>query len=235
MSGRPVCNAAAQRIAMQTLSRMHELIQVGMSEADIAGIACRLMKENGSGELRSNSAAAMVLLGERNALRQSGKDYLPDPGSLVSENDVITIDLSPSIGGYRGGCARTFFMEEGKLAPEDSPVLPENRRGMEAELHLHEYLLNQLDPGMSYGRAFEILNGVIEGMGFVNAGFRGILGRSIGTGEQGEILIMKGNPVTFRQAGKPFSLETCIRRMEGGAVFRRKDIYYIDGDRFARL
>ena len=235
MSGRPLCSAAAQRIARETLSEMHGVIHVGMSEKEIADEVCARMRSRGSGPWWYHGVGALVLLGNRTTLSVSAREYAPDPENRVSANDVITVDCSPTLAGYWGDYARTFFMEDGILAPEDSPVLPENRRAMEAELHLHEYLLNNLDPDMAYGEAFEILNGVIEGMGWVNLDFHGNLGHSVERNERDRVWLEKGNRLTFREVGKPFTLEPHIRRMEGGHGFKWEDIYYIQGDRFVRL
>ena len=235
MSGRPVCSAAAQRMAKEALSEMHEVIRAGMSEKEIADAVCSLMRSRGSGPWWYHGVGALVLLGKRTVLSVSARDYAPDPENRVSENDVITVDCSPTLAGYWGDYARTFFMENGVLAPEDSPLLPENRRAMEAELHLHEYLLYNLDPDMTYGEAYEILDGVIRGMGYVNLDFHGNLGHSVERDPKDRVWLEKGNPLTFREVGKPFTLEPHIRRAEGGHGYKREDIYYVDGDRFARL
>ncbi len=235
MGGRPLCNAAAQQIAKDVLSGMHGIIEVGMSEKDIADAVCSAMRERGSGPWWYHGVGALVLLGNRTVLSVSGREYAPDPENRVSFNDVVTVDCSPTLAGWWGDYARTFFVEDGRVAAEDCPSQPENRRALEAELHLHEYLLNNLSPDMTYEQAYEILSGVMEGMGWVNLDLHGNLGHSIERDEKDRVCLEKGNHLTFREVGKPFTLEPHIMRREGGHGFKREDIYYIDGNRFARL
>ena len=228
-------NQTAQQIARETLSELNGILHPGMSEAEIARFVCRRMNEKGSGPFWYHGVGALVLLGERGRLSVSGRDYRPSEAATVSVRDVITVDCSPTFEGAWGDYARTFFIEGGVPSPEDHPSDPEFRRGMDAELHLHRLLTEEMNPDMTYEEVWSLLTEEIGRLGFVNLDFHGNLGHSIETDEKDRICLEAGNTLSIREHGKPFTLEPHIALPDGGPAYKRENIYFFDGDRFFSL
>ena len=231
----PVNNELPQRIARGAVSEMHGIIRVGMSEREIEEKICEIMTKKGSGPWWWHGLGALVLLGKRSRLSVSGRDYRSDPENRVGENDIISIDCSPTVDGFWGDYTRMIFVEDGKVMPEDSPSDPVFKAGLDAELTIHNALIEECDPDMTYEEIYLKLNALISDLGYVNLDFHGNLGHSIELDEKDRIPLEKGSVKTIREIGKPFTLEPHIALPETGYGFKRENIYYIDGDRFVEL
>ena len=219
-----------QNIARETMLELHEFITVGMSEKHIRDKAIELMTLKGSNGWWYHGVGALVLLGNRSVESLSGTKYQPSEDNLVAENDVITIDLAPTLDGYWGDYARTIFMEDGKIAKADQPENSEFQHGLSAEIFLHAKLLTIIEPAMTFESLFWELNREIEALGYENLDFHGNLGHSIEFDQADRIYIEKGNQVTFSECGKPFTLEPHIKRVGGAFGYKREDIYYFDSE-----
>ena len=228
----PEKNAFSQQIAKEAISEMHGIIKVGMSEAEIERIICEIMTKKGSQYWWYHGVGALVLLGKRSRVSMSARDYKPDPDNRVAENDIITIDCSPTVDRYWGDYTRTIFMEDGEVAPEDRPSHKENIEGLETEFAIHRALVEECNPDMTYEEIFYRLNGKIKDLGYVNLDYHGNLGHSIEFDEWDRYYLEKGSTKTIREVGKPFTLEPHIALPETGHGFKRENIYYIDGNTF---
>jgi len=221
-------NSIAQNIAKETMHELHDFIKVGMSEKAIEEKALELMTRKGSNSWWYHGIGALILLGKRSVESMSGRDCYSSAENRVAQNDVITIDLAPTVDGFWGDYARTVFMEEGTVAPEDQPGNPQFRQGLDAELYLHAKLKENATPKMTYEELFLLLNREITGLGFENLDLHGNLGHSIEMDQKERVYIERGNKRSFEAVGKPFTLEPHIR-FKGGAIgFKRENIYYFD-------
>ena len=111
----------------------------------------------------------------------------------------------------------------------------EFKRGLDAELELHRMLVEELSVDMTYEEAYFALSRRIEELGFINLDFHGNLGHSIETDEKKRICLEEGNKKTFRDYGKPFTLEPHIALKGGAFGYKRENIYCIDEDHFVEL
>lgn len=221
-------NKIAQDIARETIRELHNFIQVGMNEKEIENKALELMVKKGSNSWWYHGIGVLVLLGKRSIESMSWRDISANEQNRVSENDVITIDVAPTVDGFWGDYARTLFMENGSIAPEDAPQTPAFRQGLEAELYLHHKLMEYATPAMTYEELYFKLNAEIVKLGFENLDFHGNLGHSIELDQADRVYIERGNTRTFGEVGKPFTLEPHIRLAGGSIGFKREDIYYFD-------
>ncbi len=228
-------NHLAQQIAKETLVELSDIICAGMSEADIERLVCERMIQKGSGPFWYHGVGALVLLGNRSALSLSARNYAPDPENRLKERDIVTIDCSPTFDGEWGDYARTFFLEGGRVVSEEDVSDAEFKRGLNAELELHRMLVEELSVDMTYEEAYFALSRRIEELGFINLDFHGNLGHSIETDEKKRICLEAGNKKTFRDYGKPFTLEPHITLKDGKYGYKRENIYCIDEDRFVEL
>lgn len=224
----------AQNIARETMHELHGFIRVGMNEKQIFDKAIALMTQKGSNGWWYHGLGALVLLGSRSVESLSGTQYQPSESNLVAENDIITIDLAPTVDGYWGDYARTIFVEDGKVAGEDQPGNPEFQQGLAAEHAIHAKLMGIATPDMTFEALFWQLNAEIKVLGFENLDFHGNLGHSIEFDQADRIYIEAGNQVTLAECGQPFTLEPHIRQMGRSYGYKREDIYYFDGDHILR-
>ena len=221
-------NRAAQNIARETMSELHNFVKVGMSEKVIKQKAEELMTAKGSNSWWYHGIGAVVLLGKRSVESMSGHDYFASNENTVAENDIVTIDVGPTVDGFWGDYARMLFVEDGTVAAEDQPQNPLFRKGLEAEFHLHKKMIELLTPETTYEELFRKLNEEIIAIGFENLDFHGNLGHSIEMDQKDRVYIEKGNNLSFIEVGKPFTLEPHIRLRGGSIGFKRENIYYFD-------
>lgn len=227
--------AAAQNAARTAMDALHEMVRPGMSEKEIEDLVIALMVQNGSDSWWYHGVGALVLLGDRSKVSVGGREYHASETNLAAENEIITVDLAPTIQGYWGDYARTIFLEGGKAAPQDRPSLPEHRRGLEAELHLHEMLMQNARPDSTLEEIFFLLNEEIDRIGFVNLDYKKNLGHTIEWDQADRVYIEKGSQSTFAELGKPFTLEPHIAEKGGSRGFKRENIYYFEGDQLRCL
>jgi Xaa-Pro aminopeptidase len=221
-------NKIAQDIAKETMHELHSFVAVGMSEKDIVQEALARMQKKGSNGWWYHGIGAVVLLGKRSVESMTGRNMVISDENRLAENDVITIDLAPTVDGYWGDYARTLFMEDGIVAQEDQPRTPLFQQGLEAELYLHNKLVEFAAPYMTYEELFVKLNAEIIELGFENLDVHGNLGHSIELDKDDRYYIERGSTRSFQEVGKPFTLEPHIRLAGGSLGFKREDIYYFD-------
>lgn len=223
-------NIKAQQIARETMSELNTLIRPGMSEKHIETLALRGLTQRGSTGWWYHGVGALVLLGERSRVSTSGSDYFASEENILKENDVVTVDLAPTVGDCWGDYARTIFVENGMPSPEDKPSTPEYRDGVDAQLHLHAMLMDIARPDMTLENVFELINEEIDRIGFVNLDFKKNLGHTIEVEQGDRVYLEKGSRSTFAELAKPFTLEPHIARKNGDRGFKRENIYYFEGD-----
>lgn len=221
-------NYRAQRIASETMTELHKLIRVGMSEKDIADLAIQLMTQKGSDYWWYYGKGALILLGDRSIKSCNGAAYQPDPDNRVKENDIITIDLAPGLGQTWGDYARTLFMEEGKIAAEDNPRSEVFRQGLNFELLLHRSLMETCKPEMTCEEIFFSINALISEGGFENLDYRHNLGHSVEIDKDDRVYLELGQKKTFGEVNKPFTFEPHVRLPGSKLGFKRENIYYFD-------
>ena len=105
---------------------LHELrsfIHIGVTEAMIAERCVQLLEKYGVRECWYHNVPALVLVGQRTRMSVSGKQYRPADIS-VTDIDLVTVDLSPMLDGCWGDCARSFYIEGGRVVnqPENAEL-----------------------------------------------------------------------------------------------------------------
>lgn len=219
-----------QSIAKSTMIELKNVINEGISEYDIRVKAEDFMREKGVNRFWYHGIGAFVHVGRRTKISESGKDYQPTE-TLVSRNDIVTVDLSPEFNACWGDYARTFVVIDGEVADEDAlqnaatPSASEFSHGIHTEKQLHKMFLDYAMPDMTFEEVYLYMNGVIQQLDYLNLDFSGNLGHTIEFNKKDRKYFELGNKVKLSEASF-FTFEPHIKRKNGEYGFKREDIYY---------
>lgn len=208
-----------QRIAKAVLDDLVGWLNVGISEAAIVSKCIAMLKEHGVHETWYYNAPALVLVGKRSILSVSGRDYTPAAEVFTRDGDLVTVDLSPSVAGRWGDCARSFVIGQ---TPSDAIA-----DGFDAQVTLHRELTSRATPSMTFGEVHSLMGRAIEKLGFENLDFRANLGHSIALERHDRIFIERGNQRALGSVAM-FTFEPHIRRPGTLLGFKHENIYYFD-------
>lgn len=226
-----------QNIALRVLRDIVPFIRAGVSEAQIAAQAHRLLEEQGVSRSWYYGVPTLVLVGERTTLSLSRKDYVPD-ALEVQWVDLVTIDLNPLLGGRWGDCARSYMVAEGRVVSENAamqfPDLEELCDGMITERKLHQLLHILATPSMSMAALYHKMNDHILRLGYENLEVKGSLGQSIERQLEDRLDIEAGNTLPLGEC-RYFTFEPHIGMPGGIWGFKRKNIYYFEAGRLRVL
>ncbi|MAR02234.1 MAG: Xaa-Pro aminopeptidase [Oceanospirillaceae bacterium] len=165
-----------QSVAKSVHAKLVKLIGPGSTEASIVENAVQLLYEAGITETWYHNVPAFILLGSRSCLSISGRDYQPSE-EKVGKKNLVTVDLSPSLKGVWGDCARSYFVEDGVCRAQPSGA--DFIQGLRTELQLHEEMMAYVKPETRFCDLFAFGNQKIKDCGFENLDFLGNLGHSI--------------------------------------------------------
>lgn len=221
-----------QSIAKAVLNEISNYIKVGISESEIAKICTELMISKGVQKFWYHDVAALVLLGSRSKLSISGKNYEPSM-LLVSDRDLVTIDLSPEINGCWGDCARSFVVIDGKVCNHNIPD-KELSEGIEFEKKLHEELMKVATPEKTFNEIYYYFNPIINENGYVNLDFHQNLGHSIERNINDRKYIESGCTTKLGEVNF-FTFEPHICKSGKTWGFKHENIYYFEGNSLREL
>lgn len=213
-----------QSIAKQVHGKLHESINAGSTEETISRNAFDLLAEFGISETWYHGVPALVLAGSRSCLSISGRDYSPSD-ACVGETNLITVDLSPSLKGIWGDCARSYFVESGRCTEE--PRRADFREGRLVEAELHRLMKEYTTPDTRLSELFDFGNRMIQQFGFENLDFLGNLGHSIETKPSLRRFIDRNCHESLGDV-ELFTFEPHIRKIGGSWGFKHENIYYFD-------
>lgn len=179
---------------------------------------------------RDFHAYTLVLLGSRSCLSVSGRDYVP-ADEAAGDHNLITVDLSPVLGGRWGDCARSFVLEDGRVTAH--PRTPEFAQGLATQRALHEHFLT-MTPDRTFEAVAAELNGLITRLGYENLDFLGNLGHSIVSRREDRIYLEAGNSTRLAEV-EYFTFEPHIRRVGEPWGFKHEEIYCFETERMQAL
>lgn len=202
-------NAEVQQIAKQTIHFIKSQIKVGMSLQELRQMAEIKMLSLGATSFWYWGIGAFIFSGEETTLSVSGKHY-KTADKIITNNDIITIDLSPQAGNVWGDYARTIIVENGVVANDINKISnTEWQNGLLTEEELHRKLLSFAVPETTFEELYVLFNNFITDKDYVNLDFLGNLGHSIVTHKDDRIYIEKGNKETLGSV-KYFTFEPHI-------------------------
>ncbi|SMC16226.1 Metallopeptidase family M24 [Andreprevotia lacus DSM 23236] len=213
-----------QDIAKAVLAALPAHITPDDSEYSITQTAYRLLCELGAPDTWYYNCPAFVLAGERSCLSISGRDYEASR-TLLGHYNLITVDLSPSIDGHWGDCARSFYLENGRISA--APTDPQLQAGQRFLTGLHAAMRHFVTPDTRCSELFDWSAAQIAAAGFENLDFLGNVGHSIATRREDRTFIERGKGTRLGELPF-FTYEPHVRQQDGRWGFKHENIFYFD-------
>ena len=177
---------------------------------------------------------AFVFNGSDTTHSISGKEYITKD-TIISENDIITIDLSPQQNNLWGDYARTIIVENGKVVCDVEQITNEEwKQGILTEYVLHQMMFDFVTVDTTFEELFFFINEKIIELGYVNLDFLGNLGHSIVKDKSQRIYIEKGNTAKLSSV-KSFTFEPHISKKNGNYGYKHENIYYFKNNKLFEL
>lgn len=209
-----------QDAARYTLDAIVEFIKPGVSEIDLVRKCDELQRNAGVDGYWYKSLPALVLAGDHTTLAISSTPYIPSD-TPIQETDLVTIDLNPSIAGYCGDYARTYYVEAG-VARRTPLCDKEFLAGAQAQEYLHAKLMQVADMQMTFNDLYQIMHEDIDQLGFEQLDY---LGHGVQKDMEHLDFIAPNITRTLGEVGL-FTLEPQIRLIGGRYGFKHENIYY---------
>lgn len=226
----------AQEIGKRTLRELTDRIRVGMSEYDIYILCKEIMEREKSEEWWYHGIPCSVAIGEHTILSQSGKDKVLNKTHTVQQNDIITIDVAPSVNKIWGDYARTIVVQDGVACIDIEKITNQAiRKALEFERSLHDELIVFVGTKTTYEDVFDYFNQKIKDQGYENLDFKQNLGHSIELDQKDRIYLEKNNKTCIYDYGKPFAFEPHIRPNNGIFGVKSENIYEFNEDKLRRI
>ena len=219
----------AQQIAKDTINFLKEYLCEGISEKEIKKIAEEYMIKKGSTSFWYHNVGAFILVGERTTISLSGKNYKPTD-TKIQKNDLVTIDLSPTIKDFWADFARSFIIENGKVTETEKSNQQELVEGIKTEEKLHQEFQKSINPNTTFHEIFKTINNLIENLGYKNLDFKKNLGHSIEKHRDNRIYIEENNHKKLQETNF-FTFEPHIKKKNGKYGFKMENIYYFEKEK----
>lgn len=217
---------AIQVIAKKVLAQIESTLSPSDSERSIAIRAQRLLADCGVTQTWYYDCPALVLAGTRTCLSMSGKDYVPADNKIGSTS-LVSVDLSPTLDGIWGDCARSFYVEDG-VAVSD-PQNTEFKCGREALRRLHANLLRFATPETTFEELWGFASSEVKALECMTLDFLGNFGHTIESESESRSYIEAGNSRLLKDT-ELFTFEPHIKTLQGIWGFKHEEIYYFDND-----
>lgn len=225
---------AAQRVARQTIEMLRQTLRPGMRLVDVRALCEAHMRGLGAESFWYYGVGAFVFSGDETARSVSGRDYATSD-RLIGEDDLITVDLSPQVGGVWGDFARTLVLEGGQVRERAQDVQnPAWRGGLEAQARLHEELLRFAAPQMTLSDLHAHMSDCITRLGYANLDFHGNLGHTIERRLEDRLYLEPGSGAQLGEVG-PFTFEPHIGLPGSPYGYKLENVYAFREERLCAL
>jgi Xaa-Pro aminopeptidase len=217
---------SVQHAAKEVLQELAETIGARDTEQSIAALATDAMRRRKIEETWYHNCPALVLLGSRSCSSIGGKHYRPVL-ECVGEMNLVTVDLSPRRGEYCGDCARSFFIEGGRVTR--NPRYTEFIAGAAFLQQLHAAMRLFVRPQTTFHDLAVWSAEQISAGGFENLDFRRNVGHSIARDRADRLYIEMENHVQLGDVDF-FTFEPHVRVAGKSWGFKHEDIFFFDAE-----
>lgn len=223
-----------QQTAKATIEYIKQEMKPGMNLLSIRQKCEEKLLELGADSFWYWDIGAFVFSGDETAISVSGTKYVTSD-RLITENDIITIDLSPQFQNIWGDYARTIIIENGTVVSAINDIQnTEWRNGLLMEERLHQKLFQYATPDITFEQLYYYMNDFITQYGFINLDFLGNLGHSIVKEKSDRIYIEKGNHHKLGEVSY-FTFEPHISIANSKYGYKKENIYYFENGKLVEL
>ena len=223
-----------QNIAKQTIDYIKTVIKPNMNLREIRYLCEERMLSLGADSFWYWNIGAFVFSGDETTISVSGREYVT-ANKLISDNDIITIDLSPQCKNVWGDYARTIIIENGTVVNHIENIQnSEWHNGLLMEEALHNELIRFVAPDVTFEELYYFMNDYIRNNGYINLDFLGNLGHSIEKDKNDRIYIEKGNKKKLSEMNY-FTFEPHISTKSSLYGYKKENIYHFENNRLVEL
>lgn len=223
-----------QRIAKETISYIKTIIKPNINLLDVRQLCEEKMLSLGADSFWYWNVGAFVFSGDETIVSISGREYITSD-RLISNNDIITIDLSPQNNKIWGDYARTIIIENGEVVDcIDKIQNNEWRNGLLMEERSHQELIDFVTPQTTFEELYLHINSLIIDKGFINLDFMGNLGHSIAKNKDERVYIEKDNHLLLSSTDY-FTFEPHISNPTSKYGYKKENIYYFSNGKLVEL
>ncbi|MBR1482713.1 MAG: aminopeptidase P family protein [Ruminococcus sp.] len=227
-------NSKVQSIAKQTIDYIKTVIKPNMNLREIRKLCEGKMLSLGADSFWYWNIGAFVFSGDETTISVSGREYVT-ADKPVSDNDIITIDLSPQCKNVWGDYARTIIIENGTVVNHIENIQNrEWRNGLQMEEALHNELIRFAAPDITFEELYYYMNDYIRNNGYINLDFLCNLGHSIVKDKNDRIYIEKGNKKKLSEVDY-FTFEPHISTKNSLFGYKKENIYFFENSRLVEL
>lgn len=222
-----------QAIAKETIEYAKQHIKAGMTLWELRKLCEEKMLELGADSFWYWDIGAFVFAGDETTVSVSGTEYVTSD-RMITEDDIVTIDLSPQKNNIWGDYARTLIIQNGSVVECGEIQNAEWKSGLLMEDYLHEELFRFATPQTTFEELYYHMNYIIEEKGFANLDFLGNLGHSIVKEKKDRIYTEKGNHTCLGDVAY-FTFEPHIAVKGSRYGYKKENIYYFEHGQLKEL
>ena len=217
----------SQDIAKSCLEYMNTFLKPGLSYKDIHSECERYMLEKGAQSFWTHDDPALILYSDLTTYSAHESPIELFKSKYISDNDLITIDVAPTIKNGWGDFARTFVMEDGKIIDYKKSNNQEIIDGMNFEYELHKLFINSIDENTTFSKLHKIIDDYVISNGYYNCDYHQNYGHTIENNSKDRITIAKDVDINIYKYNKPITFEPHICKKDGNYGFKHENMYVI--------
>ena len=216
----------AQIIAKKCMEELSRYLKSGLSRDEIHDYCAEYMTSLGSQGWWIHNDPALVLFGPLTtySARQPADEYFK--GKVLSDNEIISVDVAPTVRGGWGDITRTFFLKDGKIVSVEETGNQEWIEGMELERYMHARMKEFMNEKTTFSELHKFSEDVLKEYGYHNCDYHDNYGHTIENDQSERVTICKEEDRCIAAYGKPFTYEPHICK-DGGKYGMKHEIMYV--------
>ena len=216
----------AQDIARAEMESLKKYLRPGLTREEIHAFAEQDMLSMGSEGWWIHNDPALVLFGALttySAREDAGSRF---DGKVVQENDIVTVDVAPTVDGGWGDLCRAFFLQDGVVTDWQQLRNDHWREGMEFEQQLHREAVAFVDEHTTFHQLHAHIDAILKARGWHNCDYHGNFGHTIENDQKDRVTIVAGEHRCIAAYGKPITFEPHICK-DGEQTGFKHEIMYV--------